>query len=69
MSVPWFPFLSPGATRFPERMSAKMKVSELREALPLKTLREAIVALDPMDEGEEDPWDRSDEECEDAEET
>jgi hypothetical protein len=29
--------------------------------MPLKTLREAIVALDPFDEGEEDPWDAEDE--------
>lgn len=63
------PFLSQSVASKVVLASGGRRPAELREALPLKTLREAIVALDPMDEGEEDPWDRSDEEREDAEET
>jgi len=63
------PFLSQSVAGKVVLASGGRRPAELREALPLKTLREAIVALDPMDEGEEDPWDESDEEREDAEET
>ena len=63
------PFLSQSVAGKVVLASGGRRPAELREVLPLKTLREAIVALDPMDEGEEDPWDESDEEREDAEET
>ena len=61
------PFLSQSVAGKVVLASAGRRPAELREALPLKTLREAIVALDPMDEGEQDPWVGSEEEREDEE--
>lgn len=63
------PFLSQSVASKVVLASGGRRPAELREAMPLKTLREAIVALDPFDEkkGEEDPWDAADDER-DAEE-
>ena len=61
------PFLSRSVAGKVVLASGGRRPAELRESMPLKTLREAIVALDPMDEGEEDPWDGSEEEREEEE--
>ena len=55
------PFLSQSVASKVVLASGGRRPAELRQAMPLKTLREAIVALDPFDEGEEDPWDAEDE--------
>jgi hypothetical protein len=51
------PFLSSSVARKVILASAGRRPVELRDAIPMKTLREAIVNLDPMEHGEEDPWD------------
>ena len=56
------PFLSQSVASKVVLASGGRRPAELRQAMPLKTLREAIVALDPFDEGEEDPWDAAQDE-------
>jgi hypothetical protein len=56
------PFLSQSVASKVVLASGGRRPAELRQAMPLKTLREAIVALDPFDEGEEDPWDAEEDE-------
>mmetsp|Transcript_5797 Transcript_5797/g.21938 ORF Transcript_5797/g.21938 Transcript_5797/m.21938 type:complete len:360 (-) Transcript_5797:21-1100(-) len=64
------PFLSHSVASKVVLASGGRRPVELSEALPLPVLRHALVPLDPMEEGEEDPWDVSDDEDEfvDAEE-
>ncbi len=64
------PFLSHSVASKVVRACGGRRPVELSEALPLPVLRHALVPLDPMEEGEEDPWDVSDDEDEfvDAEE-
>ena len=56
------PFLSHSVASKVVLASGGRRPAELRQAMPLKTLREAIVALDPFDEKEEDPWDAAQDE-------
>jgi hypothetical protein len=58
------PFLSHSVASKVVLASGGRRPVELSEALPLPVLRHALVPLDPMEEGEEDPWDVSDDEDE-----
>ena len=54
------PFLSQSVASKVVLASGGKRPKELEQALPLRLLKHAIVSLDPMDDGEEDPWDVSD---------